>query len=398
MELPLFLVVLLLTVVSIVPALCFGIECLLSVKTGFAESKVSEPVRSVVLIPAHNEEKVVEHTLESLIHTVDNELDSIVIIADNCTDETYNLAKAYEKRLPLTVLQRNNTEERGKGYALDFGREHIAKHYQDIDIVVSLDADCVISKSSLKALKALSHTRQAVVQSCYLIKSKGDSPASRISEFAFMVKNKVRLLGLSRMSNNVPVTGSGIAYPASVFIDQSFGGSHIVEDMLMGVQLAGSGKPVLFCMESLVESYFPENRDAMNTQGDRWEHGHLSMMKHHLLPLIKRTIQRRDLSLAMFTWDFCIPPLTMLIGLSTVTLVASVLFLVLYGGITLLLVNGIAFALMVMAIAMVWIVYGREIVGLKDILRLPFYILGKFRSYLRLFDGDSKGWVKTDRD
>ena len=73
--------------------------------------------RLAVVVPAHNEELHITRCIKSLLAASRSQVDvGIVVIADNCTDETAKMARAAGAR----VLVRTDPTERGKGYALDF--------------------------------------------------------------------------------------------------------------------------------------------------------------------------------------------------------------------------------------------------------------------------------------
>src|SRR5689334_17854711 len=77
------------------------------------------PVRSLkfdLLIPSHNEEGGIEATVRdarALDYPAENF--RVVVVADNCTDRTAELAE----KAGALVWPRQNQEKRGKGYALE---------------------------------------------------------------------------------------------------------------------------------------------------------------------------------------------------------------------------------------------------------------------------------------
>ena len=88
-------------------------------------SLVKKPARYIakknhkfaVLISARNEENVIGELIES-IHSQNypEELVDIYVVADNCTDNTAKISKD----AGAVVYERFNTEQVGKGYALEF--------------------------------------------------------------------------------------------------------------------------------------------------------------------------------------------------------------------------------------------------------------------------------------
>ncbi|MGK7940199.1 MAG: glycosyltransferase family 2 protein [Crocosphaera sp.] len=111
-------------------------------------SKVFTPINkeirlsATILIPAHNEAEVIAQSLDSLCPQLMS-CDRIVVIADNCSDQTSEIVR----KKGITVIERDNTEQRGKGYAIDYGIKYLSNHPPDI--VVILDADCFMEAETL---------------------------------------------------------------------------------------------------------------------------------------------------------------------------------------------------------------------------------------------------------
>jgi len=88
-------------------------------RTGSSDSQLSDSrVHKIgILVPAHNEELLLGGVLDEL-RALDYPSDSCrsFVIADNCTDGTAQVAREHGAE----VLERTNTEQRGKGYALDW--------------------------------------------------------------------------------------------------------------------------------------------------------------------------------------------------------------------------------------------------------------------------------------
>lgn len=100
-------------------------------------------IRCTVLVPAHNEEAVLGHTLASLA-AQDRRPDRVVVIADNCTDATATVARAAGAEVVETV---GNTEK--KAGALN---QVLAGLVQDADTheaVLVMDADSTINPEFL---------------------------------------------------------------------------------------------------------------------------------------------------------------------------------------------------------------------------------------------------------
>lgn len=91
-----------------------------------------------VVIPAHNEERVIGHALRSLLaDAVHGEFD-VVVACNGCTDRTAEVAAASHPDVRVV-----NTVRRGKATALNLGDEEaqgFPRVYMDADILMTTDA------------------------------------------------------------------------------------------------------------------------------------------------------------------------------------------------------------------------------------------------------------------
>lgn len=95
-----------------------------------------------ILIPARNEEKVLPHLLQSIrAQSYPQELLTVYVVADNCTDGTADAARAQGAK----VFCRSNTQQVGKGYALDW----LLQRIEETDGLDSFDAFLVFDADNL---------------------------------------------------------------------------------------------------------------------------------------------------------------------------------------------------------------------------------------------------------
>src|SRR5581483_6965365 len=96
--------------------------------------------RLCVVVPAHDEEVSIARCVASLTaQSYPTELYEVVVVADNCRDDTAARAGA----AGATVLERHDQSARGKGHALRFGFDHVLRADPAPDAVVVVDADSV---------------------------------------------------------------------------------------------------------------------------------------------------------------------------------------------------------------------------------------------------------------
>ena len=96
-----------------------------------------------IIVPARNEEKVIERCIKSLLE-IDYPKKEIIVVDDGSTDKTYWLAKKYSSR-GVKIIRRKRAG--GKSVALNTGML-LARG----EIIVTCDADSVISRDALKAI------------------------------------------------------------------------------------------------------------------------------------------------------------------------------------------------------------------------------------------------------
>jgi cellulose synthase/poly-beta-1,6-N-acetylglucosamine synthase-like glycosyltransferase len=349
--------------------------------------------RLAVLVPAHNEEAGLSSTLES----IKLELilgDRLLVVADNCTDKTASFARS----AGAEVIERCDSNNVGKGFALDYGLRHL--DHSPPDIVIMIDADCKVASGTLEALVSTCTITKRPVQAQYIMAAPPTSEVKRkVAEFAWCVKNKVRPLGLLVLGLPCQLTGSGMAFPWGVIKSADLASSAIVEDLKLGLGLAMAGHPPVFCPSALVSSEFAFSEKGGEEQRRRWEHGHIKMIISAALPLIATGMKRRDKRLIALGFDLAVPPLALLVILIIFANLISAA-LVLIGGSSLPLIISLAnVSAFAFAVLVAWWHFGREIMPFRSLLSIPGYVLSKAPIYRQLLLSRNRvqHWVRTDR-
>ncbi len=348
--------------------------------------------RAVVLIPAHDEHLVIEQTLQAIVPTL-SLADRLLVVADNCTDETAEIAR----RAGAEVVERSDPHRRGKGYALQRGFQHLAD--DPPDVVVVIDADCLPAPGAIERLARLASNRRRPVQARNLTDRRpAKGPIEAVSIFANRITNLVRPLGLLRLGLPCRLTGTGMAIPWPLVEEAEPGGGNLVEDMQLGIDLALRGFLPLYCPEAGVSSAMPDSDRAFDSQRTRWEYGHLHTAFGESPRLIWAALRHCRPTLLAMAVDLLIPPLTLLAALWSALTLASFLAWLLLGAWRLpaLLLAGGGTAL-VISLAAAWAVFCRRQVPLRALAAIPLYMLRKLPIYARFLLPRHKTWIRTDR-
>ena len=345
-----------------------------------------------ILMPAHDESTVILATIAALRPQL-HDGDRLLVVADNCSDDTAALAR----QAGAGVIERTNTEQRGKGYALDYGVRHLAADPPEIVIIV--DADCQVVEGALEHLTACCIATGRPAQALYLMHSpEGAGLKVRIAEFAWHVKNLLRPAGWAQVGLPCQLMGSGMAFAWRDLPLIDLASGHIVEDLKMGLDFCRNGKPPVFCPDAIVRSYFPRSDEGLSSQRTRWEHGHLGVILSDAPKLLLESLGKANWKLLGMTLDLLVPPLALLTLVAGVAFVLSWLLYLLSGLLAPALIATTAVTLLGTTILLAWARCGREIISFTSLLYAPLYALKKIPLYLGFLLKRQVEWVRSKRD
>lgn len=270
-------------------------------------------VRFAFVVPAHNEALSIGKTIRSLA-SVDYPQDHrrIVVIADNCTDDTAEVARD----AGADVLIRNDSTRRGKGYALDLAFQDLlgASASSDdprgsIDAVVVVDADTSVSSNILQAFAAGLLDGEKVLQASYRVANENATWRTSLMAVAFACMHDVRSLGRERLGLSTGLRGNGMCFSVEALRLVPHRAASLVEDVEHGLDLGEAGIRVAFVHEASVEAEMPERAEESASQRKRWESGRSKLKRTRLPSLVRQAAMKRDPVLADLAIDLAIPPL-----------------------------------------------------------------------------------------
>jgi cellulose synthase/poly-beta-1,6-N-acetylglucosamine synthase-like glycosyltransferase len=347
--------------------------------------------RIAALVPAHNESASVLPTLADIKKQLQKR-DRLVVVADNCNDDTAAVAAA----AGAEVVVRHDPERRGKGYALDFGLTCLTA--DPPEIVIIIDADCRLADRAIEELASACAATHRPVQALYLMR-----PPSRtlinyaVAQFAWRIKNWIRPLGLRALGLPCQLVGTGMAFPWDVISKANIADGAIVEDLKLGLELAQLGHPPVFCPTAKVDSEFSASVTGARTQRTRWEHGHMGIIA--TVPrLLWRALTQRNWQLLALTLDVAVPPLALLV-LLTLAVTALAGFAAVMGfSLAALFISAADLAMLAFAVLVVWLRHGRDLLPAARLLSLISFVIGKLPLYFQSLFRRQSTWIRTERD
>jgi cellulose synthase/poly-beta-1,6-N-acetylglucosamine synthase-like glycosyltransferase len=376
-----------------IPVTTFLIEVIAGLAP-LPRSAVTRPISCgsiAVLVPAHDESAAMLPTLADIRSQL-RPGDRMLVVADNCTDDTARVAVA----AGAEVIERNDPVRKGKGYALQFGLDHLSHHPPEV--VVLFDADCKLEHGAIDRLTSTCVTTQRPVQALYLMKTPAHSSINyRVAEFAWRLKNLVRPLGLSRLRLPCQLVGTGMAFPFGIVRSVNLASGSIVEDLKLGLDLALTGSAPVFCPSAVVTSEFASSASGARVQRQRWEQGHITMIS--AVPrLIAAAVAHTSLGLLVLAIDLAVPPLSLM-----AILLAGVLALAAGAALcglsslplTIALMCALGFGL---AVFLGWLVHGRDVLPRSAVASIAPYVFRKLSMYGCILTGRAAAhWIRTDR-
>lgn len=376
--------------IAFLPAYFLTVELLAGLLPYKTRRYTQKPSSCAIIIPAHNEEITLATTLASLKDQV-SENDRVIVVADNCTDATAAIAR----RMGAEVLERFDTEKRGKGYALAHAISHLRS--SPVEMVIFVDADCRAEPGSIAILKSACATYDNPVQSCYRFYAPQGAPATRkISEFALYIKNHVRMLGLHRLGGSVPITGSGFAIPFDLLQRFDLNTGNIVEDMKLGVDIALSGKRVRYVPEAQISTPLPITNADAHKQRTRWEHGHVATILRYGPRLLGTAIRNFSKAQLFTALDLAVPPILILLSIAIVASGAGITLA--YALSDLRLFYAALAPLIFIVSGLVAVNWQAKIIRPHQLPDIFSYAFGKVDIYHKFVSGSTSGWEKTKRD
>lgn len=347
--------------------------------------------RLAFVVPAHDEANGIARTVNNLLGEASTDgATDVVVVADNCSDDTAAVAGAAGAR----VLVRNTPDKRGKGYALDhaFGTLRTEEHVAYIVV----DADSRVDAGFIGAIRMRLGAGALAVQARYMVLNANESPRTQLAELALAAWNVLRPRGRDRLGVSVGLLGNGFALQHAVLDAVPYTATSVVEDHEYHLALIDAGIPVRFADDATVRGEMPASTAAAASQRARWEGGRLQMLRCHGARLAARSL-RGDGRFVDPLADLLLPPLAYLVALVLGGLVAGLLaggsFAIALAAALMLAVIG---AHVVSAVAVAGLPWQR----LRLLAHVPGYLLWKLLHLGGVLRGARRDapWVRTARN
>ena len=376
----------------------WGYLALLSVAAfgGRTSRAPSRPLpRLTVLVPAHNEAQLIGRCVASLSAQT-HPADRVVVIADNCEDDTATLARA----AGAAVMIRDDPDKPGKGQALRWAMDALLGEPDAPEGIVVVDADSIADPRLLESLASALAQGIGIAQADYTVllddhAGEGD----RLRALAVLLFNRTRNLGRARLGLSASLLGNGMLLSRRHLEAHPWQAFTAVEDLEYGIECSLAGVHPRFVPQGRVVGPIPVGYRSSVGQRMRWEGGRFHLAARLGPRLAVRLVQQPDAEKVAALLDLAVPPLWILALLTGAGLAAAAAGVFGLGvGLAALTVWTACALLAALHVLAGLAAAGAPRGSYRALLALPGFLVWKLGVYVRIMQGfDPNHWQRSAR-
>lgn len=241
-----------------------------------------------IIISARNECRVIGKLVESLKkQDYPSDLITVFVIADNCTDNTAEVAR----NAGAVVYERFDNINIGKGHALSWFHKILFSEYVDekgdsiFDAFMIFDADNLVSKNYVHEMNKVLDAGYKVCRGYFNTKNFNDNWFSASYGIHFYRSNMQLHRSRNWLGLSTTINGPGY-YFTSDLIKDGWPTSTITEDIDLSMTFVKRGIRIAFCEDAEFYDEQPTKIRQGLRQRLRWAKGYLQNFKKHFLGLV----------------------------------------------------------------------------------------------------------------
>lgn len=246
-----------------------------------------------VLISARNESKVIEALIKSIKkQTYPGKLIDIFVVADNCTDNTAELAR----NAGAIVWERFNKEKVGKGYAIDFLYNKIIENYGDVhDGFFVFDADNLLAPEYIAEMNKTFSRGYKIITSYRNSKNFDSNWISAGYALWFLRESKFINNARMLLGTSCAVSGTGFLFHKKI-IEKHGGWKYflLTEDIQFTIQNVIDGEKIGYCETAMLYDEQPEKFSQSWKQRLRWAKGFIQVFQSYGRELITNIFKKKS--------------------------------------------------------------------------------------------------------
>jgi cellulose synthase/poly-beta-1,6-N-acetylglucosamine synthase-like glycosyltransferase len=358
----------------------------------------TQPPRSrfAMVIPAHNEAGLIGGTVTSLLQCAyPATLRDVLVIADNCSDDTAARARA----AGAICHERHDLTRRGKPYALDWMMSRL--DLNAYDAVVIIDADTIVDRRFLDAMDSHLVAGEVAIQGYFGVMNPNENWLTRLGVLPASVKFRLHFPGKHVFGLSCPLAGNGMCFSAALMRRFGWNAFSITENWEYYVMLTLHGYVTTSAQDAVIYSQVARSLKLGETQRMRWMKGRLDTLQRYWRPLLRQGLREASLLKLDALIEVARPSHANLL-VSTAAygaLCAAAVFVGSGGAQTWLAVAGTSFGLQVIYFLVGFAIERPPLKTWLAIVMVPWYLMWKCLVSLKgLFSLSERTWVKTTRN
>lgn len=257
------------------------------------EKKILTPQKTfAVIVAAHNEQAVIGQliaNLQSLEYP--KELYDIFVIADNCADDTAQIAAD----AGAIVCERTNDTEKGKGFALEWMFKKLFELPRQYDAVTIFDADNLVHPRFLLEMNNRLCKGDKLVQGYLDAKNPYDTWVSGTFAIAFWVIDHIWHLAKTNIGLSSVLGGTGMCITTDVLKRHGWGATCLTEDMEFTMKSLVEGIKTTWAHDAIVYDEKPLTFMQSWNQRKRWAQGQFDVAHRFIPKMLKAGIKQHDI-------------------------------------------------------------------------------------------------------
>lgn len=288
---------------------------------GFLKPKVFPKAKSLrkfaIIIPAHNEAEVIVTSVRHLLTRLDypRELYDVYVCADNCTDNTFQLAQ----EAGAIVYERHcdDPDKKRAAFPIRLLMEEVIKSGKGYDAVIKFDADNIPSPNYLEAMNSALEAGVEIARAHEAPSNMGQNLWTSVSACYYARDSRLACNFRERVGWNSMLSGAGMMVSVKLLKDiggwDAMGG---IDDAEFTVKRLLEGRHVNYVSDAIVYEDQPSSLADSSARNARMANGLAKLYKQSASGLLKMFFKTGDLSYLDMFAQLSFVPLPLLLGIS----------------------------------------------------------------------------------
>lgn len=350
-------------------------------------------VNFLIVIPAHNEELFIQRILKSIVEqNYPVELFKIIVIADNCSDNTATIASGEN----IEVLVRKNNKDLGKGHAIKYALDNSDNY--DYDALFIIDADSIINKNGLASLNRHILNGKRIIQCNNAVANPDDSWFTQLMNVARTIGNEIQEPAKEKLGLSSHLMGNGMCFNLEIIEKYGWSAFSVGEDWEYYAMIISEGERIAFAQDVRVFHQESTSLKQATPQRIRWSSGRFAVLKQYGFGLFWKGLIETNLLKIDASLPLIFPNPSLAMNFTVLGLIPSLFFYIFDGSIF-------------------WVALFASLATFQLLLFISgvFYTRNKLRSFLSIFIAPlflswkmvidilslvgvgKKKWTRTDR-